>query len=266
MEKSIFLFYSNSMNGYFFDMDGTLYNNAFHEVSERTFKMLNQLQADGHFVGLATSRCHSELMNLPSCMRNFKFNGLICDGGSFIEENGQYQVNAISQEDMIRIDSFCKERELTYRYSTQNGNFFGVNPSQYAHDIYFRLYLNYPVFKEYCDDESLNVILFCTGENKEKAKELFKHLSLVEYPDCLEIRAKGIDKASAIQKIIDSHSFDRVYCFGDGENDVDMLKLADVSCCMENGCDTLKQVADYVIGRVDEDGIYNFLNTFKGGK
>ena len=45
-----------------------------------------------------------------------------------------------------------------------------------------------------------------------------------------------------------------------------MLKLADVSCCMENGCDTLKQVADYVIGRVDEDGIYNFLNTFKGGK
>ena len=26
------------MNGYFFDMDGTLYNNKFHEVSEKTFK------------------------------------------------------------------------------------------------------------------------------------------------------------------------------------------------------------------------------------
>ena len=35
------------MNGYFFDMDGTLYNNRFHEVSEKTFKMLNELQSQG---------------------------------------------------------------------------------------------------------------------------------------------------------------------------------------------------------------------------
>ena len=28
-----------------FDMDGTLYNNRFHEVSEKTFKMLNELQS-----------------------------------------------------------------------------------------------------------------------------------------------------------------------------------------------------------------------------
>ena len=40
------------MNGYFFDMDGTLYNNRFHEVSEKTFKMLNELQSQGHFVCL----------------------------------------------------------------------------------------------------------------------------------------------------------------------------------------------------------------------
>ena len=48
------------MNGYFFDMDGTLYNNRFHEVSEKTFKMLNELQSQGHFVALSTSRCQSE--------------------------------------------------------------------------------------------------------------------------------------------------------------------------------------------------------------
>lgn len=52
------------MNGYFFDMDGTLYNNRFHEVSEKTFKMLNELQSQGHFVALSTSRCQSELKNL----------------------------------------------------------------------------------------------------------------------------------------------------------------------------------------------------------
>lgn len=68
----------------FFDMDGTLYNNRFHEVSEKTFKMLNELQSQGHFVALSTSRCQSELKNLPSCMRSFQFDCMISDGGALI--------------------------------------------------------------------------------------------------------------------------------------------------------------------------------------
>lgn len=72
------------MNGYFFDMDGTLYNNRFHEVSEKTFKMLNELQSQGHFVALSTSRCQSELKNLPSCMRSFQFDCMISDGGALV--------------------------------------------------------------------------------------------------------------------------------------------------------------------------------------
>ena len=55
------------------------------------------------------------------------------------------------------------------------------------------------------------------------------------------------------------HAFETTYCFGDGTNDIDMLKLADVGVAMGNACDTLKEVSDVVIGRVDEDGIYNFL-------
>lgn len=259
MEKSIFLFYSYSMDGYFFDMDGTLYNNAFHEVSDKTFEMLNRLQDKGHFVGLATSRCRSELKNLPSSMRNFHFDCLISDGGSFISQNEEESVFPICVEDMKKIDIFCKDNGLSYRYSTRKENYLGCDDSQYAHNIYFSLYLNAPVQKEYCEDEALNVILFCQNEQKEKAKKLFGHLSLVEYPDCLEIRANHVDKAKAIKRVMRQHKFDCVYCFGDGENDVDMLKLADVSCAMGNGCEKLKSIADYVIGRVDEDGIYKFL-------
>ncbi len=264
MEKSIFLFYSYIMNGYFFDMDGTLYNNAFHEVSDKTFEMLNYLQKRGDFVGLATSRCRSELKNLPFAMRSFHFDCLISDGGSFISQNEREYVDSICVEDMKKIDAFSKRNHLSYRYSTKDGNYLGTDDSQYAHDIYFRLYLNAPIQKEYCEDEALNVILFCEDKLKEQAKVLFKHLSIVEYPDCLEIRACGVDKACAIEKMMREHDFEKVYCFGDGENDVDMLKLADVSCAMENGCDALKNVADYVIGRVDEDGIYKFLKEEEG--
>ena len=249
------------MNAYFFDMDGTLYNNQFHEVSKKTFEMLNHLQKQGHFVALATSRCHQELKHLPSCMRNFDFDSVISDGGSLILNSDKRVVDKhpIPNCVMHQIVDFSQKENVMFRYSTMNHDYFGTPYNQFAHNIYFKLYMTSPIFKPYSNDEVLNVILFCHGKVKERAKVLFKDLSLVDFPNCFEMRARKITKASAIQTIVNQHSFEKIYCFGDGANDVEMLKLADVGVAMGNACDALKQVADRVIGRVDQDGIYKFL-------
>ena len=94
---------------------------------------------------------------------------------------------------------------------------------------------------------------------KEQFKLAFKELQLVEYIDSIEVRASAVDKATSVKKLMGSHEFETTYCFGDGVNDVDMLKMADVGVAMGNACDALKEVSDVVIGKVDEDGIYNFL-------
>ena len=249
------------MNGYFFDMDGTLYNNKFHEVSEKTFKMLNELQGQGHFVALCTSRCQTELKNLPSCMRNFQFDCTISDGGALILDRHKevLEMTCISKATMKTIDSFCKEHGFVYRYSRRDGNYFGTPCSKYAHDIYFHMYLNFPIYKPYVNDDVLNILVFCTDGMKEQFKLAFKELQLVEYIDSIEVRASAVDKATSVKKLMGSHEFETTYCFGDGVNDVDMLKMADVGVAMGNACDALKQVSDVVIGRVDEDGIYYYL-------
>ena len=59
--------------------------------------------------------------------------------------------------------------------------------------------------------------------------------------------------------VMDTHFCERTYCVGDGRNDIDMLKEADVGIAMGNACEELKKVADIVIGCVDEDGIYTYL-------
>lgn len=249
------------MNGYFFDMDGTLYNNKFHEVSEKTFKMLNELQRQGHFVALCTSRCQTELKNLPSCMRKFQFDCMISDGGALILDRHKevLEMNCISKATMKTIDSFCKEHGLVYRYSTRSGNYFGTPYSKYAHDIYFHMYLNSPIYKPYNKDEVLNILVFCTDHMKEQFNVTFKELQLVQYIDSIEVRANNVDKATSVKKIMESHAFETTYCFGDGVNDVDMFRIADVGVAMGNACDALKEVSDVVIGRVDEDGIYYYL-------
>ena len=51
--------------------------------------------------------------------------------------------------------------------------------------------------------------------------------------------------------------------FGDGGNDMAMLKHVAVSVAMGNANDELKEIADYVTKSVDNDGIYHALKHFE---
>ena len=50
--------------------------------------------------------------------------------------------------------------------------------------------------------------------------------------------------------------------FGDGGNDMTMLRAAGTSVAMGNALDKVKAHADYVTTSVDEDGIRNALKHF----
>ena len=50
--------------------------------------------------------------------------------------------------------------------------------------------------------------------------------------------------------------------FGDGGNDIDMLRYAGLGVAMGNATDETKQAADYVTGSVDDGGIAQALRHF----
>ena len=47
--------------------------------------------------------------------------------------------------------------------------------------------------------------------------------------------------------------------FGDGHNDIDMLKLVNIGVAMGNAKDKVKEAADEVTDDIDHDGIYQAL-------
>lgn len=49
-----------------------------------------------------------------------------------------------------------------------------------------------------------------------------------------------------------------VACFGDGANDVGMLRAAGIGVAMGNGNPKAKAAADHICGSIDEDGLYHF--------
>ena len=73
----------------------------------------------------------------------------------------------------------------------------------------------------------------------------------------LEINAEGATKGNALMWLA-SHlgiSRERTMAFGDGENDVTMLKAAGIGIAMGNGLEMAKRAADQVTLTNDEDGV-----------
>ncbi len=50
--------------------------------------------------------------------------------------------------------------------------------------------------------------------------------------------------------------------FGDAENDIDMLKMAEIGVAMGNGGECVREIADYVTSDVNDDGIGKALRYF----
>lgn len=251
------------MQGYIFDIDGTLYNDAFHEVSQKTMEALHDLQTQGSMVMAATSRATQEWEHLPSALRKFPFDVRICDGGSLIyDQNGRIlQQHPMDKNIVYWISYYCEKHNMCWKYSTKTHTHWGskyVNAPMYQ--VCWRWYMSMPSYKPYQGQPVYNMIVYFDDEGQDKEVSQFvQHLSVIRYYDCIEIRQDHCDKSDAIHYLRNTFSLDTITCFGDGDNDVDMLKAADIGVAMGNGRPNTKKQADIVIGRVDEDGIYRYL-------
>ena len=77
----------------------------------------------------------------------------------------------------------------------------------------------------------------------------------------MDVVPKGGSKAKGIKKLIARLGFDMkdVYAFGDGLNDIEMLKEVGTGIAMGNAHEAVKMHADFVTSHVAEDGIVNGL-------
>lgn len=80
----------------------------------------------------------------------------------------------------------------------------------------------------------------------------------------MDVIPKGVDKAKGIAAVAGHFGFgiDECMAFGDGGNDIAMLKAVGTGIAMGNSSDEVKAAADYVTTSVDDDGIYNGLRHF----
>ena len=78
------------------------------------------------------------------------------------------------------------------------------------------------------------------------------------HPDFVDLIPADGGKDRGIQRFLDHYGWskEQTISFGDGGNDVDMLRFTGIGVAMGNAVDALKKVADYVTAPIGEDGIY----------
>ena len=79
-----------------------------------------------------------------------------------------------------------------------------------------------------------------------------------------DIIPKDGGKNKGIDAIINHFGIklEETMAFGDGGNDIDMLKHAGIGIAMENARDDVKEIADFITTSVDDDGVTNALKHY----
>ena len=241
----------------FFDIDGTLYAHKGHQIIPSSQIALKKLKEKGYPIVVATSRCIEETVHLPRFFHDFPFDGYIYDGGALMVKDGKViQKKVIPVDAMKRIIAYCDEYHKVVRYANEKLDCFHFEPEASIKDVYFYLYLNIPKTKPYEGEEVTNCLLYIDPiEAEQLAKEL-TDCAFIHHEELYEITHKEVNKAHAVKEFARLLGCDEVIAFGDGFNDVQMLKEADLGIAMGNACEPCKQVADDVTSAVDQDGIY----------
>lgn len=250
----------------FFDVDATMYYHDVHDILPSTRSALNTLNQRGIKVGVATSRCRYELKHTPSFFRNFPFAGIVSDGGALAMEGNQViSAQYVDQIIVERLIAYAKKHHRTIRYSTIDGDYFHDEPIQKDKDIFFQLYLNTPILKPYANDDVLNILLYTEkGQETQELDEILNGISWVHHGPVIEVNAGQIDKSDGIAALA-AHwqiDMDEIMCFGDGANDVQLVKNCGIGIAMGNGCEEVKEAADFVTHRIENDGVEYALKHF----
>ena len=131
--------------------------------------------------------------------------------------------------------------------------------------------LNIPIppvvpLREMLERKFYQAVAFCTREEQRAAGEdFFPGLDVLRWhPAFVDIVAPGGGKDLGMDVILEHFGIDlsETMAFGDGENDLPMLRHAGIGVAMGNAEQMVKDEAGYVTGSVDEDGILTALEHF----
>ncbi len=258
---------NNPVKAIFFDIDGTLVSFNTHKVPESTIKALNILRKKGIKLFIATGRQFEAINNLG----DLEFDGYVTLNGSYCfadKEEVIYKKHIPANDIKALVNHVKSTSSFPCFFVTENFS-FGNYTNRGTDKIFNQL--NFPVpeiapIEKALEHDIYQVISFYDIQEEGKILSLLPACDATRWsPYFSDIIPKGSSKQVGIDKMLEYFNIplEETMAFGDGGNDISMLRHVNTGIAMGNTENDVKQAADYVTSPVDEDGIWKALKHFK---
>ncbi len=247
----------------FFDIDGTLAIGR--DVPKSAEQAIAQMRANGHQVFICTGR--------PRAYAERHFgqyaDGFVCNNGRFAFMGDRVlHDRALTFEEVSDFVKALDEVAAGYAFLEEWSGYYGGDPAYrpIAESVW-----DPGMLKDGVDPTTLHAfnfdIYFKDAEHRKVIAEALGDRCLVNphgpHPSA-DVTVVGCDKGDAIRGVAEAMGVDieDTYAFGDGINDLSMLRAAGHGIAMGNAMDELKAEAEFVTTDINDDGVKNALEKY----
>ena len=240
----------------FFDIDGTLATGT--QVPRSAAEALKRMRAAGDLVFICTGRARAYVE------ANFGdyADGFVCNNGRMAFMGDRTLVDAaLSADQVTRIIAALDGVGAGYAFFEVHDAYYG-GPEKYRATAEGVLKLGHlPRVEDPGRIHAYNFdIYFDDADHRMRATAALGDECLVNphgpHPSA-DVTVIGADKGDAVRGVAAALGVDiaDTYAFGDGINDLSMIRAAGHGVAMGNAVDEVKAAAEYVTADIDKDGV-----------
>lgn len=252
----------------FFDIDGTLVSTKTRACCPSARQALWLLRKKGIKLFIATGRSKFEI-NGEKLLDGLKFDGILTNNGQdgYDGHGNLLYGNPIHPQDVQAIVNWAdRQKAACWLVSARDSVLNRMNSRvDEAMDLIHTRPPRLGSLHETAQDPVFKVVLFLNRQEMNHIMPLAPHSRSTQwFENGFDIIAGNGGKGVAVKSLWEHYGFTRqqTMAFGDGHNDIEMLRAVGIGVAMGNAGDEVKAAADYVTDDVDENGLYNALTHF----
>lgn len=242
----------------FFDIDGTLIDINKKIMTKRIEETLIGLKRNKIIICIATGRPLKSVPHFP----NVEFDAFLTFNASYCcTKNEIIYKNPIRSSDVKTIIENAKRIQRPVSIASEAR--IGANGKDQDLIDYFAISnQSVEIVEDFDDLTKEDIYQIMIGCYKEEYDQILSDVEGAKitawWPRAVDIIPSNGGKGLGVEKVLEYYHLkkEEALAFGDGTNDIEMLRAVGTGVAMGNATNDVKDIADDICGSVAEDGIY----------
>ncbi|MEB8330575.1 HAD family hydrolase [Flavobacteriaceae bacterium KMM 6897] len=248
------------------DMDGTLLNSD-HEVSDRFFELFEELKKRDILFVAASGRQYNSIVHKLQPIKNEII--VIAENGGFAMQQDQELLSTPLEQGSIKtiLESLENVRGAHAVLCGKRNAYLNGTSHEFLNKLK-EYYSEYTVLEDIgtFEGEVLKIAVYHFESSEKFIYPSVKHLEAdlkvkISGENWLDLSHLNAHKGFALEQVQKKHNITKAetLVFGDYNNDLEMLALADYSFAMANAHPNVLKAANYRTKSNDENGVEHIL-------